>query len=98
ARPEGTAPVAADPKLKAIESGELPTAKPIKLATLQQKLVEPFSGPAKVTGGLRQLFGKDEAGLVVAGKALENKVERVTFDAGPVPVLSATVRYYTPGK
>jgi hypothetical protein len=97
-RPEAATVALEEPKVKAVQSGEIPTTKPIKLATLQQKLVEPYRGAAKVSGGLRQLFGNNEAGLVVSGKAIESKTKRVPFESGPVPVLAVTVRYYTAGK
>jgi hypothetical protein len=96
--PETPALPADDAKRKAVEIGELPSDKPMKLATLQQKLTEPFRGTPKVSSGLRQLFGQEDSGLVVPGQKLENKVERVTFAAGSVPILSATVRYHPLGK
>lgn len=93
------APVAAeDAKVKAVEAGQLPTAKPIKLTTLQQKLLEAQNSPAKVSDGLRQIPGRNGAGLVVAGKAIDSQVERVKFEPAPVPMISATVRYYAPGR
>jgi hypothetical protein len=98
ARAEDNPIPAEDPKVKAVENGELPSGKPIKLATLQQKLVEPFRGPAKISGGRRQISGQKDTGIVVGGNAIESPVERVTFEPAPVPIVSATVRYYTPAR
>jgi hypothetical protein len=98
ARSTATPVVTEDPRVKAVEAGVLPADKPIKLQSLQQKVVEPFNKTQKVSKGLRQTSGANKDGIVVGGQAVQSLTERVPFECGPTPVLSATVRYYTPGR
>ncbi len=86
-----------DPKVKAVEKGELPNSKPNKLASLQAELMKEHRDPSKVTGR-RQIPNPNASGLVVAGKTIESEVRREVFDPAPVPIVSATVRYYTTGR
>jgi hypothetical protein len=78
-------------RLYAINTGDVPASKPIKLKSLQDQLTK---GRPKVSGGERSLLrGK---GIVVPGEKIKSGVQRITFETYSVPVVSATIRYYTP--
>jgi hypothetical protein len=78
-------------KLIAINTGEVPANKPIKLKSLQDELKK---GKPKISGGERSLLrGK---GIVVSGAKIDSGVQKVAFETYPIPVVSATIRYYTP--
>lgn len=67
--------------LLALTRGVFPQQPASNLAVLQQRLRQP-----------RQ----QTRGLIAQGDEVQNTIRTVQFKAAPVPVMSATIRYYTP--
>jgi hypothetical protein len=58
--------------------------------------IVPAKTPRDLSALLAQLRESGRRGLVVEGEKAESKVQRVKFTPDPVPVMSATNRYYKP--
>jgi hypothetical protein len=85
-----------DKQKKSQPSKELLSDEAEDLAALNRGVYpsDPAGSLAALKSQLR--LGSKTRGLIEDGKAIESRVEKVTFDFDPTPVMAATITYYRP--